>query len=529
MYGLESFFSTKDWAIVIAYLACTISLGWWYSRRARGNGLTLESVPWPVVAASLAVSELTAWLVLALPGAMLAIHGDLAFLSWILVALVVRLMIGVLLIRRGWSLQREPRETSEDEAEPRVCQLLGGLGSLGALLSQGLRLVVLALPLLVLTGWRIEVCLLVVWFLAMMLRFTGSFRAVVRGDWVHFLALFAALGAVCCFLGKETGGTWEAAVDQLRESENFAGEVRDKLRFLDFRFDPARAFTLWTALLALPLLQFQLLTLDRTHLHRLRLCASPRAAGMAVIASGIAVSAALLILLISGLALFLIYRHDPPTDPGILKALAWSAGEPRRVELAIPVWILTELPEGLRGLLFAGLFASGFTAMHASLLVSPSPPPRGDAIRGARRSILSTFLRSLALLFLALAMGRYLGGSGEGLLSIGYGIATYTVGPMVGLSVLAARGVDGVRPIGAGIGVAASLCLVFLLRGELIWLLRDVGSIGEGLEQIPWLPRVDEATGEIRQNLSYVWLWPFTALLTGICGWKKRQSGSSES
>lgn len=528
MYGLESFFSTKDWAIVIAYLVCTASLSGWYSRRGRGDRATSDSLSWPVVAASLAVSELTAWLVLALPGAMLAIHGDLAFLSWILVAFVVRLIIGALLIRRGWSLQRETRRESEGGSESPSCQLLTGLGFLGALLSQGLRLVVLALPLLVLTDWRIEVCLLVVWLFAMMLRSTGSFQAVVRGDWVHFLVLFSALGVICYLLGKDTGGTWEAAVGQLRQSENFAGEVRDKLTFFEVRSDPARTFTIWTALLALPLLQFQSLTLDRAHCQRLRLCVSPRAAGVAVIASGIAVSAALSILLISGLALFLIYRHDPPTDPGILKALAWSAGEPRRVDLAVPVWILTELPEGWRGLLFAGLFGSGFSALHASLLASPPSLPPGDASSGGRKAILSTLLWCMALLLLALGMGRSLGAGGEGLLSFGYGIATYTVGPMMGLSVLAARGVDGVRPIGAGIGVMVSLILVILLRGEMIWLLRDFGAIEESLKRTPWLPRIDETTGEIRPILAFVWLWPITALLTCVFGWKNRKDGPSE-
>lgn len=528
MYGLESFFSTKDWAIVIAYLVCTASLSGWFSRRGRGDRPTSDSLSWPVVAASLAVSELTAWLVLALPGAMLAIHGDLAFLSWILVAFVVRLFIGVLLIRRGWSLQGKTPRASEGESDPLLRKLRTGLGLLGAQLSQGLRLVVLALPLLVLTDWRIEWCLLVVWLLAMMLRSIGSFRSVVRGDWVHFLVLFTSLGLVCYLLGKETAGSWEDAVGQLRHSENFAGEVRDKLSFLEVPFEPARAFIIWTALLSLPLLQFQSLTLDQPQLQRLRLCVSPRAAGLAVIASGIAVSAALLMLLLSGLALFLIYRHDPPTDPGILKALAWSAGEPRRVELAIPVWILTELPEGWRGLLFAGLFGSGFTAMHASLLASPSSPPIGDESVGRGKAVLSTLLWGTALLSLATGMGRCLDASGEGLLSFGYGIATYTVGPMVGLSVLAARGTDSVRPIGAGIGVIVSLILAILLRGEMIWLLRDVGSIGGSLESFSWLPRIDETTGEIRPVLAFVWIWPFTALLTWICGWKKRKDGSSE-
>ena len=525
MYGLESFFSTKDWVIVALYLAGTALATTWYHRRGGRASSPCAPLPWPVVAASLAASELTAWLVLAVPGAMLAIHGDLAFLSWILVSLLVRLVFGGLLIRRGWSLHDEAGMKSGDAPGPGLRKLMNGFGHLASLLGQGLRLVVLALPLLVLTDWRIEVCLLLVWLPAMMLRRTGAFRAVVRGEWMHLLALIAAFGAICFFLAEQAGLGRDAALGLLRQSVNFEGEARDKLAWLHFEADPARHFTVWTALFCLPWLQFQSLALDRANLLRLRLCASPRAAGLAVIAGGITVTAVLLILLAAGLALFLVYRQDPPTDPAILKALAWSAGEPRRVDLAIPVWILTEIPEGWRGLLFAVLFGAGFTGLHGALLASPAVIATGGAPGGRWRSgQAGILLWCLALLVLGLGMGHCFSESGEDLLSFGYALATYTAGPLLGLAWLGARGGDGMRPTGALIGAVVSLILVTLLRVEVVWPPLDGASLGEFMKQCPLFTSTGETTDGIRPILSHVWLWPFTALLTWACGWKKRQT-----
>jgi hypothetical protein len=308
---------------------------------------------------------------------------------------------------------------------------------------------------------------------------------------------------------------WTASLEKLRQSENFEGVTRDKLAIWNFRYDPALNFTFWTALLCFPLYQWQALTLDRGNLLRLRLCGDARAAGRAVFSSSLALIV-ILLLLATGLALFLVYRAQPPEDPMILRALAWTGGEPAQYDLALPIWILTELPEGTRGLIFGAFFAASLTGLQGSLLSLPCLPRRS-----AITPLVSALLWGLAAIVLVIGLLRYQSTSGIGLLSLGYSLAAFTVGPLVGLSLLAARGSDGVRPAGAMVGVILSVVLVLLNRLDL-WELLLGHSLTEWLERVPDFLLVVERAPSITSFVSSAWLWPITAFVTWVSGWRKR-------
>ena len=522
MYGLDSFFTTRDWAILAGYLAVVGLITGWLHRRRRGDAGA--KVAWPLVAASLAASELGGWLFLAVPGVVLAIHGDLVYLQWILVSLAVRLLVGMLLIRRGWSL-RKGSGSGADGVPEGMRRLFSFLTHLANFLTQALRLLVLSIPLVLITGWRVESCLLAVLVVGLLLRATtGGIGAVVRMEGLHLAALAGVAVSLVVLLAESTGAGWEVAIGQLRESADFDGKMKDKLAFLDPRTDPVLSFTVWTALFCLPWFQFHALTLDRANLLRLRLCETSRGAGAAVIASGVLVVGFLALLLCCGLALFLVYRHDPPTDPSILRALDWRAGEPGDYDKALPLWILTEIPEGWKGLFFAVLFGAGLSGLQGALLASPGSAAESSGLSkpGRSRFLIATSW-SLALLVVSIGLARYASGYGEGLLSLAYGLATYTLGPIVGLSLLAARGADGVRPGGALAGVILSFILALMARPEMGWLLPE-GSASFSSPGIPGLFERGVGEGQFGTKLNHAWIWPLTAMVTWVSGWKKRRT-----
>lgn len=515
MNGLDTFFSARDWGIVAVCVAVAVVI----TRLFRG-GKPGESepgpLPWPIVGASLVLSELTGWLFLAVPGVMLAIHGNLAYVQWMVVSLVVRIVIGVLLVRRGWSLRGGEASTENVEGVVRPLRMpLDILSHFASWLGLALRLLVLVLPLTLLTGWSIEWCLLLLVASSALLVFTGGIRAVAQIESIHLLCLVAASVAVFSSLAGALPDDWSASLGKLRQSENFEGAIRDKLVIPDFRLDPGLHFTFWTALLCFPFYQWQALTLDRGNLLRLRLCSDARAAGRAVFLSSLG-GIVILLLLATGLALFLVYRAFPPEDPMILRALAWSGGEPARYDLALPIWILTELPEGTRGLIFGAFFAASFSGLHASLLSLPRLPRRSPIT-----SVVSAVLWGLAAMVLAIGLFHYHGTSGIGLLSLGYGLAAFTVGPLIGLSLLAPRGRGGVRPVGAMVGVILSMLLVLLNRLDL-WELLLGHSLTDLLERLPDSLLIVERTPSITCFVSTAWLWPVTALMTWVGGWRKR-------
>lgn len=516
MNGLDTFFSTRDWGFVAVCLAVTVVVTLVFRRGGKSGDADTRPLPWPVVGASLVLSELTGWLFLAVPGVMLAIHGNLAYVQWMVVSLMVRIVIGVHLMRRSWSPRG--RESSPEESEGDVRPLrapLAFLSHFGSWLGLALRLLVPVLPLTLLTGWSFEWCLLLLVVSSVLLFFMGGIRAVAKTESIHLVCLVGASAVVFSSLTGVLPDDWAATLEKLRLSENFEGVIRDKLAITDFRLDPALDFTFWTALLCFPFYQWQAFTLDQRNLLRLRLCSDERASGRAVVSSSLGLIV-ILLLLATGLALFLDYRTHPPEDPMILRALAWTGGEPARYDLALPIWILTELPDGMRGLIFGAFFAASLTGLHASLLSLPYLPRRSSIT-----SVMSALCWGLAAMVLAIGLFHYQRASGIGLLSLGYGLTAFTVGPLIGLSLLAARGHGGVRPYGAVVGVFISFALVLFNRFDL-WELVFDDSLKQWLECLPDSLLIVERSPSIASFVSSPWLWPITALVTWVAGWRKR-------
>jgi|GEM_PF-1777731 len=522
MNGFESFFSPRDWGVLGLCVGLTFVISFWF-RRIDGSGeKEPRPLPWPVVGSSLILAELTGWIFLAAPGVMLAIHGNLAYVQWMIVSLVMRSVIGLLLMRRGGVFRGggPSREEWGGTAQPfhKTPAILSHFSSWAGL---ALRLVVLVLPLALFTSWPAEWCLLPVVAMAALLALLGGPGGVARVESIHLFFLVLVSFCVLISLADGLGDGWAGSLESLRQTENFEGATSDKLAIEDFRFDPALDFTFWTALLCFPFFQWWLLTLDEGTLMRLRLCADARAAGRAVIWSSLALIVILLLLAI-GLALFLVHRANPPEDPMILRALDWRGGEPARYDLALFVWILTEMPEGVRGLIFGVFIAASMTGLQASLLSLPCLARPSALTKG-----ISVFLWGLAAAALAIGLIRYQRSSGIGLLSLGYSLAAFTVGPILALTLLAPRGRGGVRPRGAMLGVILSLFLI-LSNQTGVWKWLPEEFLEEWLVRFQETPRGVERSPSNASFVASAWLWPVTVLVTWACGWKKRPRDTSE-
>lgn len=515
MNGLESFFSPRDWGVLGLCVGLTFVISLWLRRTDGSSGEQPRPLPWPVVGCSLVLAELTGWIFLAAPGVMLAICGNLAYVQWMIVSLAMRSVIGFLQMRRGWVFREGNTSREEWGGTGRPFhKTLAILSHFSSWIGLALRLVVLALPLALITSWPAERCLLPIVAVAALLVFLGGAGVVAKVESIHLICLgFVSVYVLASLAGGLTDG-WAGSLESLRQSENFEGARTDKLAVRDFRLDPALEFTFWTALLCFPFHQWWFLAVDRGTLMRLRLCVDARAAGRAVLSSSLALIV-ILLLLATGLALFLDYRANPPEDPVILRALDWRGGEPARYDLALFLWILTEMPEGARGMTFGVFIAASMTGLQASLLSLPRLPRPSALTKG-----MSAFLWGLGAVILAIGLIRYQRSSGIGLLSLSYGLAALTVGPLLALSLLALRGKGGARPMGAMIGVILSLLLI-LINQTGFWKWLPDGFIEEWLVQFQPSPQGVERSSTSTSFVASAWLWPITALLTWACGWKK--------
>lgn len=526
MDDLSSFLTLPDWAVVAAYLGLVTLLAWCVRGRQEGRRdffLAGRTLPWPVAAASIAVTEVGAVAFLILPGAMMAWEGDLTRLQWVAGAILARGVVAGFFVKRFYDGDHHsPYDFVGSRLGRRAKELAACLFLLGGLFAHSGRLLLAAIPLHLVTPLPLGWCLFLLAAFAVLWALPGGIRSVAWTDLANLLLVLAA--GLCALLWMVDGFAdgWTTLHETARSAERFDGSVVDKLKWLDFRADPALEFTFWVSLFAMPFLHVSLLGADQAHAQPLLCCRGPREARKAILWSAVGQLVALLMMLV-GLAIFVFYQLDPPTDPAILKALKWSGGAPGELSLAFPVWIVTEMPEALRGLMLAGIIAVGVSGFDSFLVaVAQLRSDRDSSKLSSPGTMVFRFYITFdgAILgyaaFTFLGMFQVFGADPRALI---FSVPVYTAGPLLAvfLAALAGRARTG----GLVLGAALSILLVAFSRQALaIFERNDV--IGGMLASV----HAELESGRLETVGSLFaspWVWPLTTLLTLLCGWDFRR------
>ena len=240
-----------------------------------------------------------------------------------------------------------------------------------------------------------------------------------------------------------------------------AGREAGKLRVLDASATLARPYTLWAALFAVSLGNVGAYGTDQLLAQRLLCCRDVRDARRAIVASYAAMLVTALVALV-GVALYAWYRAHPLEG----RALELVAEKPDRV---FPVFCVTEVPHGLRGLILAGAFAAAISSLDSILAalsqttlaawVAPVAARRGRPL--SDRAALSVS-RSLVVVFgiglAALAVGcEALERKYRSILDLALAMAGYTQGALLAGFLLAFL---PLRVDGRGFALAAPLSVL---------------------------------------------------------------------
>jgi SSS family solute:Na+ symporter len=151
-----------------------------------------------------------------------------------------------------------------------------------------------------------------------------------------------------------------------------------------------------------------------------------------------------------------------------------------------PAFILSELPEGLRGFMVAALFAAAMASPVLSALAETTLTMFHDGHRDGRLApARALWLSRLFVLGWGVALGAFaalLAGRGEQLVPLAFQMTAYTYGPMLGLLLLALF-VPRARIHSIPLGVAASMLGVLAVdnAARLGW------TDGGPLVAFPWL------------------------------------------
>jgi len=501
MEGIHTHFLWIDWTVLFAYLALTT----WIGHRLRGSQATMKdfflagrSLPWPAVTGSIVATEISAITFVGVPGMVFAANGDFTYLQWGIGSIMARFIVGIWFVKvfyeRGIF---SPYDYMQSRLGAGARTLTTWLFFLGSILGQSVRLLVTALILWTVTGLPFEWCIAVIGVFAIIWTLMGGMTTVIWTDVIQFFVFIGGgLTALGVMIYQIDGGFAE-----ILRSAGDAG----KLRLLDLSTNPDVQFTLWVGLLAMPFQNLAAFGTDQLNAQRMFCCRSAADASKAIIASSISLLVTVLMLLV-GAALFVYYIQHPPSA---LEAAQFT----KDPDSVFPVWITTVLPPGLTGLILAGAFAAAISSLDSalaalaqttlSLVHAKNGIENTDQQKLVRQSRVCVVLWGLALIAVAIGLQAVRGEIN--LLSLAFGMVTYTYGPMLGAFLLALSPIR--RDIrGVLIGSALSILLV-------LWVRPDLYNILAAFQVL-----TPEQAAALRPKFNFAWLYPITCLITLACG-----------
>lgn len=210
----------------------------------------------------------------------------------------------------------------------------------------GVILYLLCLPLHHLLGWDMVTLIVVTGIFTTFYTFIGGIEAVIWTDVTQVIILFG--GAILCVVLLLT-----AVPDGPGQVFSVAGEY-DKMSLGTFEFDFVSS-SFWVVMIFGITENLRNFGVDQTYIQRYVATRSDKEAVKSVWLGALSYVPLTLLFFIIGTGLFVFYKVYP--DPAL----------PEKADAVFPYFIVTELPDGIRGLLIAALFAAAMSSLSSSI------------------------------------------------------------------------------------------------------------------------------------------------------------------
>ena len=350
---MERHLSLLDGIILVVYFLGVVGVGvFFYSRSRTTEGFTAggRAMPGWVCGLSILATYLSSISFVALPGR--AYAGN-----WNPFVFSLSLPIAVFIAVRFFvPLYRKNREVSAySYLEKRfglwartyagVCYLLLQLARMGAVMY------LVALPLSLLLGWDIRMIILLLGISVIIYTMAGGIVAVIWTDAIQAIVL--TVGAVVCAtimlfsLPEGPGQLFTIAAEH------------EKFGLGSFGLSVAEA-TFWVVLIYGIFINLNNFGIDQGFIQRYIASSSEKEAARSVWLGGMLYLPISALFFFIGTALFAYYNAQPDLLPVTLEA----EENPDRV---FPYFIVSVLPDGLKGLLIAAVFAAAMSTVSTSL------------------------------------------------------------------------------------------------------------------------------------------------------------------
>ncbi|MCL4788862.1 MAG: sodium:solute symporter [Verrucomicrobia bacterium] len=456
-----------DLVIIVVYMLGTLGVGWWFSRRQRNIRdyfLSGKDTPWWALMGSIVATETSTVTFISVPAFAFAanaagVGGNFTFLQIVIGYLIGRLVIVALFIPLYFKGELfTVYQVLDQRFGGRVKRTAASLFLITRSIADGIRLFLTAIVLVALTGWADPVSILIIGVVTIAYTYLGGMAAVIWTDAIQLVVyLVGAVAAAFILLGQIPGG-WNEVVA--------VGNEFHKFTLFDFTFSLSRSYTFWAGVIGGAFLTTATHGTDQLMVQRYLSARSPRQATAALLTSGVVILLQFALFLLIGAMLFVFY-HKTGSLPAEVAA---------RADRVFPHFIVTQLPNGLIGLVVAAIFAAAMSTLSGSLnsLAATAvtdfyrplfAPDKSDQhyLNASRLFTALWGVVQIAVAMIAIAM------QGRGVDAV-LAVASFTNGPVLGLFLLSAL-TKRVGATGALVGVVTGIaCMTFVgLQLRISW------------------------------------------------------------
>jgi len=348
----EKNFGWVNMTVLVVYLICVVLLGLFFVFKNRNTDDYFrggQSIPWWAAACSIYATMLSSLTYVALPAVVYQSNWVLLIGIWMIVA------VAPLAIYVAMPFFRQIDATSAYEYLSKrfnmsVRLFASGLFTLFHVGRMGIVMALTALSLSAVTPLAASDSVLIMGVLCLIYCTMGGIEAVIWTDTLQTFVLI--LGAIACFIIIVTGldgGLTDFINIGLRD---------DKFTMVnaDFSLGSITTLSIWVIVIGGIGQNLSSYTADQAVVQRYMVTKNPSDARKSIWANAVIAAPGALLFFCIGTALYAFYQtHPDKLDPTI------------QIDQIFPIFIATELPIGIAGLIVAGIFAAAQSTVSTSM------------------------------------------------------------------------------------------------------------------------------------------------------------------
>lgn len=490
-----------DWAIIGLYLVGVLLVGLYAGGRqesTRDYFIGDRSLPWWAVTLSIVATETSAVTFIGVPG--LAYNGDWYFLQVVFGFVLGRVFLGFFFLRIFYRFDILTVYTYLEKRYGNVTRVLAaGFFLMGRVIASGVRLFAACLAVHIATSFSIELAIVLLGVLGIAYTLLGGIRAVVWTDAILGITFILGGAVAVIFLLRDIGGAGavpvatEALWEKLQvfysgpptpaEPPAGAAVTNTSTGSWSAFFASDRPF--WIAFVGGFFLTLATHGVDQDNVQRMLSCKDDRAGIKSLLGSAVVILPLIMLFLAIGTLLWYSHATHPELKPAIPEN---AIGNP--ADYYFPYFIAERLPSGVRGFVFAGIFAAALSSLTsvinalAATTVADFYRPFFRSEASDRHYLLAGRVLTVLWGFVLIGLAISFVGSDDGVLTLALKVLTYFYGAILGVFLLG---------IMTGRGNVLTTSLGMLLGLTCVLLLQLRAFLDNAESAPPWAQRLLEA------------------------------------